>query len=427
MKIFLDTVGCRLNQSEIETMAHQFRIAGHEIIADASLADLVVINTCTVTSQAASDSRQKVRQAARSGAGEVILTGCWSTMEPEQAINLPNIRAIIPNDRKDKIVSEILDIPISEYELEPIARKPIPGSHHKTRAFIKVQDGCDNHCTYCITRLARGKASSRKIQDILKDIQVAFLGGAQEVVLTGVHMGSWEQDNNEGCGKLHALVHTILKETEMPRVRLSSLEPWDLDRDFFGLWENKRLCRHIHLPLQSGSESVLKRMARKTSPRAYSDLLMVARDMIPDVAITTDIIVGFPGETEQEFIETMDFVKDMSFSGGHVFKYSPRTGTVAAQMAGQISPDIKKSRNTKMRDLLAGSHQAYAQKFIGKELCVLWESTSQAEKDIWKLEGLTDNYLNITAFSSEARWNKIDRVVLNSIEGESILGTILLD
>jgi threonylcarbamoyladenosine tRNA methylthiotransferase MtaB len=427
MKIYLDTVGCRLNQSEIEIMARQFRVAGHEIVGDVSKADLVVINTCTVTTQAASDSRQKVRQAVRQGAGEIILTGCWSTMEPEQAKNLPHVQRIIPNDRKEKMVSEILGTPVLAFEIEPLVRRPLPGLHRRTRAFIKVQDGCDNHCTYCITTLARGKAISRNIKDVINDIQFALKGGSQEVVLTGVHLGSWGQENKEKSENLRDLVQTILDETEVPRLRLSSLEPWDLNEKFFELWENQRLCRHLHLPLQSGSEGVLRRMARKTSPIAYSDLLKSARKFIPEVAITTDLIVGFPGETDQEFQETMDFVERMSFSGGHVFTYSSRPGTVAARMAGQIPPEIRKLRNTRLRELLSKSRQAYTQRFIMKKLNVLWESTTQTETDGWRLDGLSDNYLNIRAFALEPRWNRIDNVILNSIKGEIVLGKIQFD
>lgn len=425
MKIYLDTVGCRLNQSEIENMARQFRTAGHEIIADASQADLVVINTCTVTSQAASDSRQKVRQAVRLGAHEIVLTGCWSTMEPVQARDLPRVKTVIPNDQKSKLVSEVLGIPLMQFDLEPFSRQPLPGSHHKTRAFIKVQDGCDNHCTFCITTLARGKAISRGKAEILNDIQCALQGGSQEIVLTGVHLGSWGLDTDGVHGKLKDLVQTILGESDVRRIRLSSLEPWDLDRDFFSLWENQRMCRHLHLPLQSGSASILRRMARKTTPQGYSALIGSAREMIPDVAITTDIIVGFPGETDQEFQESMEFIQKMSFSGGHVFKYSPRPGTVAARMPGQVPPEIKKTRNALLRELLFRSGRAYAEKFIGKELNALWESSIPVGNEKWKLEGLTDNYLNLESSAPENRWNRIDRVHLNSIQGNNVMGDIL--
>ena len=343
MKVFLDTVGCRLNQSEIEAMARQFRAAGHEIVAGAGDADLVVVNTCTVTSQAASDSRQKVRQAVRLGADQVVLTGCWSTLEPEQALALPNVHKIFPNDQKDELVKDLLGLPEPEFELEPLARQPLPGIHMRTRAFTKVQDGCDNHCTFCITTLARGEGLSRSIPDVMKDIQAALLGGTREIVLTGVHLGSWGNDRAGKTGKLTDLIHTILAETDVPRLRLSSLEPWDIDEDFFGLWQDPRLCRHLHLPLQSGSAGVLRRMARKVTPRSYADLLAAARNAIPGIAITTDLIAGFPGETEEEFAETLEFVENMEFSGGHVFTYSARAGTAAAGMPCPGAPSAPKT------------------------------------------------------------------------------------
>ncbi|MDI6770626.1 MAG: tRNA (N(6)-L-threonylcarbamoyladenosine(37)-C(2))-methylthiotransferase MtaB [Anaerolineales bacterium] len=423
MKIYLDTIGCRLNQAEIETMARQFRAAGHEIVATADQADLAVINTCTVTSQAASDSRGKIRAAARRGAGEIAVTGCWATLEPQSAAALPGVSRVVPNLRKDFLVADVLDLQPSTFDpsrtsgrrLEPLPREPLPGLHQRTRSFIKVQDGCDNHCTYCITAIARGAARSQPIPDVLADVRAALAGGTKEVVLTGVHLGSWGQDLNL---HLRDLLATILKETDTPRLRLSSLEPWDLDADFFTLWQDARLCRHLHLPLQSGSAGVLRRMARKTTPEAYAALLAAARAAIPDVAITTDVIAGFPGETEAEFTETLDFVRQMNFSGGHVFTYSARPGTAAARMGGQIPHEVRKERNAVLRAAFAESERTYQQKFLGKIMSVLWESTDQLNDAGWQMEGLTDNYLRVTAVTPGARWNQIDSVKLVALAGE---------
>lgn len=422
MKIFLDTVGCRLNQAEIEAMAQQFRAAGHQIVAAAGQADLVVVNTCAVTSQAASDSRQKARQAARLGAGQVVLTGCWATLEPEQALALPNIHRIVPNDRKNELVRDLLGIPEEDFDLEPLARQPLPGVHQRTRAFTKVQDGCDNHCTFCITTLARGVGISQGIPEVMQDIQAALLGGTQEVVLTGVHLGSWGKDHGEWRKRLSDLIHTILSETDVPRLRLSSLEPWDIDEKFFELWQDPRLCRHLHLPLQSGSAGVLRRMARKVTPHSYAALLATARQAIPGVAITTDLIAGFPGETEIEFSETLEFVEEMDFSDGHVFTYSARSGTAAATMPAQVPHALRKSRNAALRELITVSNRAYAHKYIGQELNVLWETSSQQRDGSWHLGGLSDNYLHVSAISPEPRWNRIDRVILRSTGLKGLLG-----
>ncbi|HEB66037.1 MAG TPA: tRNA (N(6)-L-threonylcarbamoyladenosine(37)-C(2))-methylthiotransferase MtaB, partial [Chloroflexi bacterium] len=194
MKIYLDTVGCRLNQSEIERMSRQFRSAGHEIVPRPEQADLAVVNTCAVTIQAAADSRKAIRRAARAGVDEVIATGCWATLEPEAAAALPGVRRVVSNPRKEALVPQVLHLPPEVFDLEPVERQPLPGARLRTRAFIKAQDGCDNRCTFCITTIARGPARSRPVEAVMEDIAAALVGGAQEIVLTGVHLGSWGAD-----------------------------------------------------------------------------------------------------------------------------------------------------------------------------------------------------------------------------------------
>ena len=423
MKIFLDTIGCRLNQAEIETLARQFRRAGHEIVPTAKEADLTVVNTCTVTAQAASDSRAAIRRARRSGMGEVVVTGCWATLEPDKAAEFPGVRKVYPNFQKDALAADLLGLPQEFFDLEPLARQPLPGLHARTRAFIKVQDGCDNACTFCITRVARGASRSRPTSDILKDVRSALDGGTKEIVLTGVHLGSWGIDFPTQL-RLGDLISTLLAKTAIPRLRLSSLEPWDLEADFFSLWQDERLSRHLHLPLQSGSETVLKRMARKTTPASFAALVQSARVSIPEVAITTDVIAGFPGETEAEFCETVEFVKSMNFAGGHVFTYSLRPSTPAAHMHPQIEPEIRKRRNAALRELLEESALAYRSRFIGQTLPVLWEASSTLTEAGWTIEGLTGNYIRVTAVAAEARWNQMDDVRLVSIERDGMMGKI---
>jgi threonylcarbamoyladenosine tRNA methylthiotransferase MtaB len=433
MKIYLDTIGCRLNQAEIESMARQFRAAGHEIVASPEGADMAVMNTCAVTNDAASDSRRIIRNLSRAGVKEIIATGCWTTLHPKEAANLPNVLHVVPNAQKDNLVvalnSEFTrSVQNSEFEIEPINRQPLPGLHHRTRAFIKVQDGCDNHCTFCITTVARGEGRSRSLADVISDIQFALDGGAKEIVLTGVHLGSWGQDISTSLNMnfhLRDLVTSILRETNTPRLRLSSLEPWDLDADFFSLWSASRLAPHLHLPLQSGCDSTLKRMARKTTPDSFRELIQAARNIIPDAAITTDIIAGFPGETESEFAESLAFVKEMNFAGGHVFTYSPRPGTGAAKMKGQVKPDVRKQRNHILREVLDESAKSYREKFIGKTLSVLWESTSELGEWGWQMEGWTENYLRVKSVASTPRWNEMDKVKLMSMDGESLKGKIV--
>ena len=425
MKIFLDTIGCRLNQAEIETLARQFRSAGHEIVSSAAQADLAVINTCTVTTEAASDSRAAIRRANRLGAGEVVATGCWVTLEPENAAALPGVHRIIPNLHKDALAAEVLGLPQEFFDLEPLARQPLPGLHQRTRAFIKVQDGCNNACTFCITTVARGASHSRTIADVVVDIQSALMGGAKEIVLTGVHLGSWGQDfGGKHC--LADLIFAILDQTVTPRLRLSSLEPWDLGADFFGLWSDPRLCRHLHLPLQSGSASVLKRMRRKTTPASFAELVESARSIIPEVAITTDVIAGFPGETQAEFEETLEFVKSMNFAGGHVFSYSARPGTAAARIKSQVPHELRKVRNAALREMFSKGQRAYQSRFIGKTLPVLWEAASELADSSFQLEGLTDNYIRVMAAAPTPRWNQLEAVKLISPGRTGMQGEIAI-
>ena len=428
MKIFLDTIGCRLNQAEIESMSRQFRAAGHEIVPAAEQAEMAVVNTCAVTTQAASDSRGRIRNISRAGVNEIVATGCWTSIQPKEAANLPSVTYVVTNDKKDSLVPEVLGLPKESFDYEPIERAPIPGLHRRTRAFIKAQDGCDNQCTFCVTTIARGAGRSRLLADVIADVNSALAGGSKEIVLTGVHLGSWGQDFN--C-QLRDLVEAILRETDVQRLRLSSLEPWDLDAGFFSLWaisersRRERLMPHLHLPLQSGSESTLRRMARKTTPQSFRELIATARAAIPGVAITTDIIAGFPGETDDEFAETLDFVNEMQFSGGHVFSYSPRPGTGAGRMKGQVKPELRKKRNRILQEALEESAKSYREKFIGQTMSVLWESASEYGAPGWRMEGWTGNYLRVSAFAPSPRWNEMDEVVLAS-EGDGTVSGVIV-
>jgi len=425
MKVYLDTVGCRLNQAEIEAMAMQFRAAGHEVVASADTAELAVVNTCAVTTEAASDSRGKIRSLARAGVNEIVATGCWATLQPAQAAGLPNVSRVVVNRQKDQLVPETLHLSPADFkpfDLEPLNRTPLPGLHRRTRAFIKVQDGCDNHCTFCITTVARGEGHSRPAPDVIRDIQSALNGGTKEIVLTGVHLGSWGYDFDS---HLSQLISAILRETDVQRLRLSSLEPWDLNADFFALWADSRLMPHLHLPLQSGCASTLKRMARKTTPDSFRELTAAARRVMPNAAITTDVIAGFPGETEAEFAESLAFVEEMNFAGGHVFTYSPRPGTGAARMKGQIRSEVRKERNHILHNALEESANLYRRKFIGRKVSVLWESTSELGEFGWRMEGLTGNYLRVQAAAPSPRWNQVDAVELLEATQGGLRGEIV--
>ncbi len=421
MKIYLDTIGCRLNQAEIEIYARQFRAAGHILVSDPAEAELAVVNTCAVTAAAVSDSRQKIRQIHRSGVQSITATGCWATLQPAQAAAVPGIAQVIPNPEKDSLVSEILHIQPECFDREPLERQPLPGTRRRTRLFIKAQDGCDNRCTFCITTVARGPARSRPVEEVLADLRTA--GSVKEIVLTGVHLGSWGRDISPSL-HLRDLIQAVLSETDIPRLRLSSLEPWDLDEDFFGLWENPRLCRHLHLPLQSGCDATLHRMARKTSAASFSALVHAARRCAPGIAVTTDIIAGFPGETDADFEESVDFIRSIDFAGGHVFTYSPRPGTAAARMPGQVPEPLRKARNARLRLLFSEAVRTYESRFLGEILPVLWENGLALGSDGWEMSGLTGNNLRVRAVSPHGLWNEITPVRLTGQCSDGLFGQI---
>ncbi|MFA7407497.1 MAG: MiaB/RimO family radical SAM methylthiotransferase [Anaerolineaceae bacterium] len=426
MRVFLDVIGCRLNQSEVEGFANQFRALGHEIVSSPSEADLAIVNTCTVTGRAAADSRKKLRRASREGAGRLVATGCWATLESETALNLPGVTQVIANADKEALVAILLNKSREEIASLKYRRVPLPGDRARTRAFIKVQEGCDNHCTYCLTRVARGSSRSMELSEIRKEIQAALQGGAVEVVLTGVQLGGWGRDFVQPLG-LKDLIGNILELPRITRLRLSSIEPWDFDLGMLSLWKDKRLCRQLHIPLQSGSDHILKRMGRPISVQEYQDLLEEVRLRIPDVAITTDIITGFPGETEADFQDTVDVISQTAYAGGHVFTYSPRLGTAAYQMVDRVPVQSAKERNAILRDLFASSGQRYREGFIGRHLKVLWETSQQQEGGHWQLSGLTDNYIRVFSEAKTDLWNRISTVNLDSHapNGGGVLGHIV--
>ncbi len=413
MKVFFDTIGCRLNQAEIERIAAQFLARGHELAADAESADLVVVNTCSVTAAAASDSRGKIRSAAKNGA-QVVVTGCWSTMEPEIAAAMDGVKLVVPNEKKDNLTALALGGASEDFDLEPLKRVTLPGIHARTRAFIKVQDGCDNHCTFCVTHIVRGKARSVDKSRILKDVQAAINAGGKEIVLTGVNLGAWGLDL-EPANELADLIEFLLKETDIPRIRLSSLESWNLSDRFLHLWENPRMCAHFHLPLQSGSPSVLHRMARRTTPEEFRRLVSAAMKINPDFAVTTDVIAGFPGETDNEFAETLNFIRSLRFAGGHVFPYSPRPGTAAARMTEQIPKALQKERARQLREEFEQQAETFARSFIGTEQQILWESSRPLPEGGYETHGLTGNYLTLRKIFREPVYNKIETVKVGAL------------
>ena len=407
-RVYLGFTGCRLNEAEIERLGRQFAARGDVITREAAEADLVVINTCAVTKEATRKSRRLIRQAARANPdARIIATGCYAELSPEQVAALPGVARVIGNRQKDDLVALTSEGERPDYEREPLAREPLPpGTLGRTRAFVKVQDGCDNRCTFCVTTIARGTGRSRPPEEIVTEVGLLAGAGYREVVLTGVHLGSYGHDLGERRG-LAGLVRALLERTPIPRIRLSSLEPWDLDPGFFDLWSDSRLCPHLHLPLQSGCDATLRRMARRTTQASFAALVEEARARIPDLALTTDIIVGFPGESDEEFEESIRFVERMGFARLHVFPYSPRPGTAAARMPDQVREAVKKERRARMLDLSARLWEAFQARHIGRTYEVLWESARGATPEGIVWSGLTGNYLRVLTVTQEMLGNTI--------------------
>jgi threonylcarbamoyladenosine tRNA methylthiotransferase MtaB len=416
MKIHLRTLGCRLNQSEIDTMARQFRQQGHEIVDDPALADWFVVNTCAVTQDAVRSSRKLIRELNRANpGGQINVTGCYAQVSPEEIHILPGVHRVIDNLNKDALVEHLTGVPIESFDYEPIIRDQNAGASGRTRAFVKVQDGCDNACTFCVTTVARGQGRSRPMSEIIDEIRYLHAIGYQEAVLTGVHLGSYGHDLGEKNG-LSSLVRTLLAETDIPRLRLSSLEPWDLSPDFFELWANPRLCQHLHLPLQSGCDATLKRMLRKTNQTQFSALVEAARATIPQMCITSDVIVGFPGETDEEFEISAAFIEAMNFAGLHVFRYSKRPNTAAARMRGQVAENVKKSRSARLIELSSQMEQRFAESFTGQALPVLWEQIAGATENGFINMGYTHNYIRVTCVHPRVLTNQITSVLMDSFD-----------
>jgi threonylcarbamoyladenosine tRNA methylthiotransferase MtaB len=476
MRIYLESLGCRLNYAEMATLGRQLAGAGHELTDAAAAADLCVLNSCTVTGEAARQSRQLARQLARANpAARLIVTGCYATLEGEVVAQLPNVELVVGNERKDELLRLIQESGVRGQESgvrsQESADQRIPqdssalsgwsnddtlhvsrSTQHaaRTRAFVKTQDGCRNHCTFCIVTVARGDERSRSIPEIVAEVNALHVEGYQEAVLTGVHLGGYDENNSDlrssglsapsafpfSSRGLRALVEALLAETSIPRLRLSSLEPFDLESSFFDLWTDSggRLMPHLHLPAQSGSDAVLRRMARRNRVADFEALVAAARAAIPGLTVTTDLIAGFPGETEEDFDETLGFAHRVGFAHIHAFPYSARQGTAAARFGGQVPEPERKRRVRALIALDAELGAAVRQSFIGDVRPVLWENHeagpdaeqlhSTDARPVWS--GLTDNYLRVLSAAPADLdvHNRITPVRLDRLDGDVLRGAM---
>ena len=444
------TLGCKVNQADSEAISEQMSTAGFAQRDFSERADVYIVNTCTVTHLGDRSSRQLISQARRRHPDALlVVTGCYAELNPKAVAALPGVDLVVGNSGKGSLVEAIKEQwksyslqgadeqVIATEELSPqrptLPMLPLDAQHigsdrllliggasseepqpdnparlspftmqetstialsstrltSRTRVQMKVQDGCDNRCTYCIVPYVRGGSRSRSVASVVEHVQRKERAGFQEIVLTGIHLGDYHPDGDKEQNLGH-LIAALLRETTLPRIRVSSLEPEDFRLEWLELWANPRMCRHFHLPMQSGSDVILRRMARRYNSTRYHDIVTTAKRLIPGIAISTDIITGFPGESEGDFEQTYQFARELQFAKAHVFRFSPRQGTTAARMKGQVKDEVKKARSERLLALNDEHGRLFRQQFLGSTVQVLIESKKHG---YW--EGLTDNYLRV--------------------------------
>ena len=409
MKAAFMTLGCKVNQFETETMEGLFRARGYDVVSFEETADVYVINTCSVTHLSDRKSRQLIRRAARMNPSACIaVTGCYAQVAPEEIRAIEGVRVVIGTKERARIVDyveaslrggtgvagTITDI-MQARVFEDI---PLHSAPHRTRAFLKIEDGCQNFCTFCIIPYARGPVKSRALSALAREMNHLVEAGFHEVVLTGIHLGAYGIDLAERPTLADAC-RTALAEEKLRRLRLGSLESVELSADLLELMRTEpRFAAHLHLPLQAGSDNVLRAMNRHYDTAAFAQLIAEVRTAVPGGAISTDIIVGFPGETEEDFAAGMDFVRRMGFARMHVFPYSARRGTPAARRTDQVPPAVRKERAARMQLLAEELAEAYHRTALGSVTEVLFETTEDGVTD-----GLTETYIRVYTDARVAR------------------------
>lgn len=426
MRIHLKTLGCRLNEAELETWSRDFQNLGHEITPSLSQADLVVVNTCAVTSEAVRKSRKLLHRAQRQNPrSKLVVSGCYASLEPKQSAQSLGIDLVVDNRDKERLV-EIATRELNLHAMPEVATVPGENSllkQGRQRAFVKVQDGCRYQCTFCIVTVARGEERSRPLHQVVAEINDLVQQGFQEAVLTGVHIGGYGSDHGRN---LHQLIRAILEQTDLPRLRLGAVEPWDLPEAFWTLFDNPRLMPHLHLPMQSGADTVLKRMARRCKQSEFTRLAELARGQVADFNLTTDIIVGFPGESENEWQQTLEFVERIGFGHLHIFAYSPRPGTRAAGLPNPVPRETIRQRSEALHRLGERLKHDTLARFVGRRFPVLLEGTPATPNQHW--QGYTPNFLRVEIDQphSQSLENRILPVRLQQISttGESLVATL---
>lgn len=423
-KIAFYTLGCKVNQYETNAMKQKFIDSGYEVVEFEEKSDIYVVNTCTVTNMADRKSRQILRRAKQRNKNSLlVVVGCYVQVGKEELEQIEEIDVILGNNEKNEIVEYVEEYQrkscfVSEIN-KPQEYKEFGNTTYTetVRAFIKVQDGCDNFCSYCIIPYARGRIRSRKIENVISEITDIAQKGIKEVVITGIHIASYGKDMQENI-TLIDLLEKINEIEGIERIRLGSLEPKLLTEEFIAkLSKLEKICDQFHISLQSGCDDTLKRMNRKYTTQEVEKGIKELRKMYPNSLLTADLIVGFPGETDEDFRTTCDFLKQIGFYKIHTFKYSKRKGTVAEKMPNQILPDVQEQRSKIIMKLSDEMQNEYNQKYLGKTVKVLFE-----EKEGEYYKGHTTNYMMIYMRSEEKRENEIKDIYIDKIENDRIIG-----
>ena len=403
MKVAFATLGCRVNQYESEAMAEKFIREGYEVVDFDQFSDVYVINTCTVTNMGDKKSRQIISRARRTNPDAIIAAvGCYSQMSPKEVSEIPGVDVVLGTRNKGDVVyyvNKAKDEGKSQVHVQGVLQNKvfedlkIEDYQDKTRAFLKIQDGCNRFCTYCTIPYARGSVCSKDPNKVLSEVRELAKNGFKEVILSGIHTASYGLDL-EGNINLISIIDEIEKIDGIERIRIGSIEPAFFTPEVIEKIKNfKKLCPHFHLSLQSGCDATLKRMNRRYTAKEYEDSVNLLRETLPDVSISTDVIVGFPGETEEEFNETYEFLKRIKLTKTHIFKYSPRKGTKAADMPNQLDGKVKDERSKKLIELNDINEKAFTEKFLGREMDVLMEQGVKGKEDVY--EGYTRNYIKV--------------------------------
>ena len=403
MKVAFSTLGCRVNVYESEAMAEKFIREGYEVVEASEKADVYVINTCTVTNMGDKKSRQIINRARRLNENSIIaVVGCYSQIAPKEVSEIPGVDVVLGTRNKGDVVyyvNKARDEGKSQVHVEGVLKNKkfeelkIEEYQDKTRAFLKIQDGCNRFCTYCIIPYSRGSVCSKDPKKVLEEVNKLAEHGFKEIILSGIHTASYGLDL-EGSVNLIDIIDEIEKVEGIERIRIGSIEPAFFTEEVIEKMKGfKKLCPHFHLSLQSGCDATLKRMNRRYTAEEYAASVELLRETMPDVSITTDVIVGFPGETEEEFNETYKFLEKIKLTKTHVFKYSPRKGTKAADMGNQIDGTIKEKRSKLLIELSNKNEKEFIEKFIGKEMDVLIETQVKGKDGVY--EGYTRNYIKV--------------------------------